>query len=454
LLLDLPNCRYGHMMIARCLLGIHLIISSHIKHSLFVSSAYPPYKSTHDTMDDSTMTDRDSSPLFMPQDEPEGNASHPKRGGKSSSGNGNGDSMGTDMIDVKSNHDTSESQPNPQEPYTQGAESMASSNGSNDQTATVPGLNIEPDVMDEQPPSPSPRLNSFTPINTPKPAPRSFSPLTSKAERKRRRAEKERAAAAAVAAANGPSSQDVARTALETSNPDTIVVARPANESPNQNVARTTPETSDPDTIVVAQRAKPATRPTSSYNADAPKPSNGPPNDTLASFALGNSSRESVGLRHLAARNTIVHKELERHRLKNATLNRTTTPGAKNPSPSTPQPTKKAAAALKVLPGARRHLDKLQTRLREEQDDACDREEHLTILLDQARDIRERAITDRENGLVIIRDRKMKLEGLEKRLKAGEEVDHGEALELLKPLDLGVPIGRETFEKMKRDGRE
>jgi hypothetical protein len=36
----------------------------------------------------------------------------------------------------------------------------------------------------------------------------------------------------------------------------------------------------------------------------------------------------------------------------------------------------------------------------------------------------------------------------------GEKVDHEEMLEFLKPLHLGVPVERETFEEMKRDGRE
>jgi hypothetical protein len=221
-------------------------------------------------MDDSTMPDRDSSPLFMPQDEPEDNASPPKRGGKSNNGNGNGDGMDTDMTDVNSDHDTSGSQLNPQEPYGQGAESMALWNGINDQTATIPGVNTEPDAMDEQPPSPPLPLNTFTPINAPKPAPRSFSPLTSKAELKRRRLERERAAAAAaaaaLAAANVPSNQKVASTAQETSDPDTITVARPTNGPPNQNVARTTPATSDPD-IIIAQRTTASTRTISPYEA-------------------------------------------------------------------------------------------------------------------------------------------------------------------------------------------
>jgi hypothetical protein len=445
----------------------------------------------------------------------------------------------------------------PQEPYGQGAESMALWNGINDQTATIPGVNTEPDAMDEQPPSPPLPLNTFTPINAPKPAPRSFSPLTSKAELKRRRLERERAAAAAaaaaLAAANVPSNQKVASTAQETSDPDTITVARPTNGPPNQNVARTTPATSDPD-IIIAQRTTASTRTISPYEAQAAKTYDKPPNDTpqtndddedtifavprrnpattpvnpyedqaaktynkppnhapkpddhddhedtivvntqprparparhipqpastskaaarksskrppskgLASSALGNSSRESVDLRQLAAKNSIEGKELSKKskkRPENATPNRFATPAGNNPSPSAPKPTEIAAAALKTLPGAYRQLDMLQTRLREEQDTACKREEHLTVMLNQARDLRQRAITDRNNGLVIINDRKRKLEDYEKRLKAGEKVDgekvdHEEMLEFLKPLNLGVPVERETFEEMKRDGRE
>jgi hypothetical protein len=534
------------MMIAPCLLGFHLTTSPFINDTTlcFLSLPYP-YKNTNNTMDDSIMNERDSSPLFTPQDEPEGSASPPKRGEENSSRNGNDDGMDTDMIDIQPNHDTLESQSNPQERYAQGAESMTFWNGSNDQNGASHGSKTKPKVKDGQLPSLPAPLNTFTPINSPKPSPRSFSPLTSKAERKRRRAERERAAAAAAAAANGPPDQTVARTAPETSDPDTIVVTRPANGLPNRDIAHTTPETSDPDTIVVAQRANPATRlvspyeaeaaktynkppndtlepsddddniivaphrtpctrpvsqyeaeaartynkprndsletsdddedtivvarrprpgrptiqPASPSNAAAPKTSNRTPNDAIASFALGNSSRESVGLRYLAARNTTVHKELKRQRIENATPNRFATGGGDNPCfslprPASAQPSKKAAETLQLLPGARQHLDFLQVKLREEQDAACDREEHLTVLLDQARDIRERAITDRENGLVIIRDRKMKLESLEKRLKVGEEIDDGELMELLRMLDLSVPVDREAFEKMKRDGSE
>jgi hypothetical protein len=416
-----------------------------------------PYKNTYNTMDDSTMPDRDSSPLFMPQDEPEDNASPPKRGGKSNNGNGNGDGMDTDMTDVNSDHDTSGSQLNPQEPYGQGAESMALWNGINDQTATIPGVNTEPDAMDEQPPGPPRPVNTFTPINAPKPAPRSFSPLISKAERKRRRLERKGAAAAALAAANGPSNQDTAPAAVGASDLDTIDVAQPTNGPHNQNVARTTPATSDPDTII-AQRTTPSTRLVSPYEAEAAKTYNKPPNNTpmtndddedttaavprrnpattpvnpyedqaaktynkppnhapkpdddddhedtivvntqprparpipqpastskaaarksskrppnkgLASSALGNSSRESVDLRQLAAKNSIEGKELSKKSKKrpdNATPNRFATPAGNNPSPSTPKPTEIAAAALKTLPGAYRQLDMLQTRLRED----------------------------------------------------------------------------------------
>jgi hypothetical protein len=536
------------MMIAQSLLGFHLTTSPFINDTTLCFLYLPhPYRTGHNTMDDSIMNERDSSPLFMPQDEPEGNASLPKRGEESSSGNGNGNGMDTDMIDVRSDQDASESQPNPQEPYAQGAESMAFWHGSNNQVGASHGLKAVPEVKDGQFSGPPPPLNTntFTPITSPKPAPRSFSPLTSKAERKRRRVEREKAAAAAAAAASEPPDPTVAHTAPETSDHDITTVARPVNGTPKQDVAPTALETSDPDTIVVAQRANSATRlvspyeaeaaktynkppndtletsddddniivaprrtpattpvspyeaeaaktynrppndalktsddnedtivvarrprpgrptiqPTSPYDAAAPKTSNAPPNEALASFALGNSSRESVGLRHLAARNTIVHKELKRQRIENATPNRFATPGGNNscfslPRPAQAQASKKAAESLKLLPGARQHLDFLQTKLREEQDAACDREEHLTVLLEQARDIRKRAITDRENGLVVIRNRKMKLESLEQRLRAGEEIGDGELMELLKMLDLGVPVEREAFEKMKRDGSE
>lgn len=69
-------------------------------------------------------------------------------------------------------------------------------------------------------------------------------------------------------------------------------------------------------------------------------------------------------------------------------------------------------------------------------------------MLEQAREIRERAITDRRNGLLIIRDRERKVSELERKFRNGEEVDPAEMYELLLPLNLAAPVGREIAELM------
>ena len=98
-------------------------------------------------------------------------------------------------------------------------------------------------------------------------------------------------------------------------------------------------------------------------------------------------------------------------------------------------------------------IEKLAADLRKQENDACDREEHLATLLEQAREIRARAIQDRSNGLVIIRDRKKKLEDLEKRIFNNEEIDPDELVGLVGPLKLEEPVERAEFERMRVEGR-
>jgi hypothetical protein len=127
----------------------------------------------------------------------------------------------------------------------------------------------------------------------------------------------------------------------------------------------------------------------------------------------------------------------------------TAAPRGLHPAPPAPR----ALNTEDFLARAHHHLNTLATDLRKQENDACDREEHLATLLEQAREIRARAIQDRSNGLVIIRDRKKKLEDLEKRIFNNEEIDPDELVGLVGPLKLEEPVERGEFERMRVEGK-
>lgn len=374
------------------------------------------------------MEDGASSPLFMPQGTPEGNPPPPpssQHGKESGSGNGNGNGNGTGIVDVKSEHGTPEFQSNPQGPYLENATRQAFWDDFNSKIAPIPGANNEPEVKEEQSPSPAPHPSSFPPTSGPTQSPRPFSPFTSRAERNRRKAANESANAA-----TGSSNSALVRTALAACSRDMETAAKLAglaarNATLHNDIART-----------AAMRT---------------------PDQAVATAALETSSRDlqnAVQLANLAARNASMHNDIARSALKGKAPDRPAT--QENAAPPGPQPTqqaKPAATPIDLLHSARHHLDTLSADLRKQENDACDREEHLATLLEQAREIRSHAIQDRKNGLVIIRDRSRKLEELEKKLLDREEVDEEEMLELLRPLKLHEPVERETFEKMEVDGK-
>jgi len=105
-----------------------------------------------------------------------------------------------------------------------------------------------------------------------------------------------------------------------------------------------------------------------------------------------------------------------------------------------------------LLVRAHHHLNTLAANLRKQQNDACDREEHLAALLDHARAIRSLAIQDRSNGLVVIRDRKRKLNELEKRLLNNETIDPAELVGVVDLLKLEEGVERGEFERMRVEG--
>ena len=77
----------------------------------------------------------------------------------------------------------------------------------------------------------------------------------------------------------------------------------------------------------------------------------------------------------------------------------------------------------------------------------------MATQLEQAREIRAAAVRDRSNGLVIIRDRKRKLDDLERRLLNDETIDSDEMIAVLELVKLEQPVGREEFERMKVEGK-
>lgn len=286
------------------------------------------------------MADGASSPLFMPQGTPEGNTPPPKRGEGSGNGNGNGSGNGS----IKSEQGT----PEPQ---------------SNLQASRGPGSNMEPEVKDEQPPSPLRQFNAFRARGRPTPP---FAPLTSRAERNRRKA------------------------AAESATPDHA----------------TAPESAGRDTQTAARDSVAH-------------------NNTSASNILRGDAPNQPSAQAAAA------------------------PRRQHPAPPAPRNVDTEA----LIGNAHRHLNALAADLRKEQNDACEREEHLATLLEHAREIRARAIQDRSNGLVIIRDRKKKLEELERRLLNNETIDPAEFIGLVDPLKLEEPVERGEFERMKVEGR-
>jgi hypothetical protein len=317
-------------------------------------------------MEYSTMADGASSPLFMPQGTPEGNASPSKRGDGSGSGNGNGN--GGDHGSIKSEQGTPKPQSNLQTSRAQNAPNQSSWDERNASFAPRPGANMETEVKDERSPSPPPGFNASAARGRPTTSPRPFAPLTSRAERKRRKAASESATP----------DHAIANTALEPVGRD---IQNAARDTAMHNTTTTNP-----------LRGNAPTQPTAQANAAPRRP---------------------------------------------------------HPAPPSTQP----VSTEDFLAKAHHHLNTLAANLRKQQNDACDREERLATLLEHARELRARAIQDRSNGLVIIRDRKKKLEELEKRILNDETIDPAELIGLVGPLRLEEPVELGEFERMRVEGR-
>lgn len=171
--------------------------------------------------------------------------------------------------------------------------------------------------------------------------------------------------------------------------------------------------------------------------------------------AIANAAPETTGPdMQTAAKDSAMHNTIATNTLPgNVPTQPTTQAHAAPHGPQFAPPSPETVGTGDLLVNAHRHLNALAANLRKQEHDACDREEHLAARLEDARELRARAIQDRSNGLVIIRDRKRKLDALERRILNDETIDPDEMIALLDLVKLEQPVGREEFERMKVEGK-
>lgn len=375
----------------------------------------------------------DQSPLFVPQDSSsEGNSSpsqcgseSSKRGSGKSSGRGKGKDSGSKSTNTESN--ASEMQTNPQVIrrkdnsafWEQREANLLAANRSKAWDAAQRYHFGSPSVKEES--SPSPPLSPSPPPRPPnQPAPRihKFAPLTSRNERMRRQAaaEAEAAAATATAAVTVAPNQAVASVALEQASQTLGIALQFAdlaakNASMHHTIAKNALKGNPPLLPAVQNNVPPLTE---------PPPQTAPPAFTAppalpAPLAFAAPLAQPVQQTHV--------------------------------DPQRIDP-------LHLAQRARHHLDTLANDLRRKENEACEHEERLSTQLEQARDLRERAIEDRREGLAIIRAREREVRGLERRLQAHEYVEMDEMVEILKPLKLEEVLHRDALTTMEHEGRE
>jgi hypothetical protein len=181
------------------------------------------------------------------------------------------------------------------------------------------------------------------------------------------------------------------------------------------------------------------------------------PDHAIADTALGATGEDmqtAVQLASLAGQNVAAQNSTTTNAPRgNVPTHPATQAKAAPYGPRSAPPATQAVDTGDFLIRAHHHLDTLAANLRKQQNDACDREEHLAALLEQARAIRACAIQDRSNGLVVIRDRKRKLNELEKRLLNNETIDPAELVGLVDLLKLEEPVERGKFERMRIEGK-
>lgn len=347
----------------------------------------------------------DQSPLFVSQDSSQGNSS-PSQCGSESGKRGKGKGKGSGSTSKRKEPDTSGLQSNPQVIRRKDNSAFWHQFAENQKSRAWDAAQRyhfgSPEVKQES--SPSPPLSPSPPPPPPdRPRPRihKFAPLTSRSERMRRQAAAEAEATAAVST--------TATTAV---------------------------------TVTSA------------------------PNTAVASVALDQATRTlgyALQFADLAAKNASMHHNIAKNALKG---NPPVLPAVQNngppPTQLPPQPASLALPAPPAQPApptnadpqpidplhlaqrARHHLDTLATDLRRKENEACEHEEHLSTQLEQARDLRERAIEDRREGLAIIRAREREVRSLERKLHAHEYVGMDEMVKILQPLKLKEALHRDA----------
>lgn len=387
-----------------------------------------------------------SSPLFVPQGTPEGNASPSQRD------NGNG-TYGSGNKGKGRARDT----PNPQDRHPRPSERFEAFWAFEREASSWENYEQElkeesPEIKEEEESSPSPSPPPYARPNHPARHIHPFAPLTSHNERLRRQAAQQAAAAAAVA--EGAPNTLVANAALTEATLQLgygIQMAEAATrsaEAAKRDAEAAMQTASMHHTIAKHALGGDATRPFATNNIALPPRM---PHQPVIHY---NAQRPNMApptviedLAHLA--NT-PHPQIAGNQplLPNIPHPPVTGNHPLPPVPPQTQEERERTDPLVIIQRSYHHLGNLATSLRRQENEACDREEHLSTMLEQAREIRERAITDRRNGLLIIRDRERKVSELERKFRNGEEVDPAEMYELLLPLNLAAPVGREIAELM------
>lgn len=455
------------------------------------------------------MAYRNVSPLFMPPGSTQGNT-FPSKRGNGGNGNGNdngkdnvngdGDGTRSDSVSIKSKRITPELSSIPQfETY----RNQAYWDDHNSKIARIPGVYWDEGGYSS---SPLPHMYMTPPTGMPTPPPRPFAPLLSRNEHRRRRAAAEQAAREEAAREESAEESAVDDEALAwTSMPTRPALPfAPLTSRAEKNKRKAAAEAAAREQAAEEEAAKEQSSDESVTDHDdlawtamptrpprpfAPLTSRAEKNrrkaaaesaakesatsnvaTALANTALETACRDmqtAADLAGLAIKNATMHNMIAKNALQgNVPALPVTQATAAPPVPtaaaqpvtparsSPPIPRAEPLKPADLLTMARRRLGDLTADLRRQENEACDREDRLETLLGHARDIRSRAMQDRSNGLVIVRDRRKRLAALEIRLLNDEGIDPDELVGLVNPLMLEEPVEREAFERMRVEGNE
>lgn len=349
----------------------------------------------------------------------------------------------------------------------------------------VPQITIDPPEVNQQPAPASPIANSNSlrpePVREPAPRsrPRTIRPFTSRAERARRKAAADaKAASDAAMTQNAPKRPvPVNNSSVDILNPSTADRHVPPH-SPKQPMQASN-STSDPliTLLTAAKTVPPPPEPpvtTSKSIRETLSALGAAHNVPLETAPTQKSMHDTLSEYYAAGKAKPYSPNATGALLKSniATNNRASTisvPKTKTIRP--PRSFQEINADTSIFSAPARtythissdpesmihvhyhHLDKLARELRDKEAIACDREENLAAMLEQAQTLRNLAVQERSDGLVLIRHRRRELAALEGKTK--DEIDgNPEWRETLRPLELGeMDRGSEEFEVMAKEAR-